>query len=344
MTIEDKTRIQILHLINDGKNLASTIPTMKQRKEMIRQARKKAIGFGIVDTATREIGKGVGGELFAGAAKFIGLNARAGRRVGSVAGSNLAIRARDNRIALAENDAASQYDSMCKLWQDKASTWLNSTIILISTIYQNYSKLPATPQNLSTKFRKQYGHMLLNTQIRRALLLLENLYNFPETYLEEKELRVRMTIQKTKNSIFIKQGHYASGFVKLEEIAYRAKNELLWQDPYLSIDHMLILKNAPQKCQIRLLVGGSTSSSEILSMLRTLKIQGRKIEVRWLKPTGSAPPFHDRFLLTDNESWHVGTSAGGIGIRDCAMTAINDSHEIRKRFEELWRMAEGNEI
>ncbi len=133
----------------------------------------------------------------------------------------------------------------------------------------------------------------------------------------------------------------------LQNMFSRCQEYVKIQDPYLGEETFDVLDYIPKETEIKLLtstgIGVGEDLERVIRSVERMKAERRaKFHVLFIgNPNGDAP-FHDRFIISKNACWNVGTSLKQIGKdKDTTIADITkqDKEELIERaFDNWWTM------
>ncbi|MGC8622261.1 MAG: hypothetical protein ACP5U0_10135, partial [Caldisphaera sp.] len=119
--------------------------------------------------------------------------------------------------------------------------------------------------------------------------------------------------------VFIPANDYYLARSTFKDIFSKCNDYVKIQDPYLGEETFDLLEYIPQELEIKILtsikLGGGEEPKRIIDYIESFMSQRRgKFQIIFIgdKNTGEAP-FHDRFILSKDSGWYVGTSLKQVG-------------------------------
>jgi len=121
------------------------------------------------------------------------------------------------------------------------------------------------------------------------------------------------------------------------------------QDPYLGEETFDVFEYVPKNAEVHFLTGISLREREdlerVVLQIQRLKSERRgKFQIAFVGNTYDEPPFHDRFILTRDYAWSIGTSLKQIGKgKETIITQLSkrDKEElIEPAFDRWWNAKE----
>jgi hypothetical protein len=153
--------------------------------------------------------------------------------------------------------------------------------------------------------------------------------------------------------VFIAAGDYYLARRVLQDIFSKCSDYIKIQDPYIGEETFDIIEYIPRDLKIQLLTGLTLGEGEepmrIRGRIERLRSERRgKFNVLFIGHRQSREaPFHDRFILTKNKGWQVGTSIKQVGGgKDTTISILsrNEKDEyIEPAFDRWWNLKE-NEL
>ena len=138
----------------------------------------------------------------------------------------------------------------------------------------------------------------------------------------------------------------------LQDIFSKCEEYVKIQDPYLGEETFDIFEYIPQNIMIKLLTGIETGRNEepdrIYQRIERLKAERKpNFQVFFIGDSAGSPPFHDRFIVSKNRCWQIGTSLKQIGKgKDSTVSEISKLEKdemIEPAFDRWWN-AKKNEL
>lgn len=133
----------------------------------------------------------------------------------------------------------------------------------------------------------------------------------------------------------------------LRDIFSKCEEYVKIQDPYIGEETFDILEYIPENMKISLLTGIETGRDEepdrIHKRIERLKIQHKgNVQAFFIGDSSKSPPFHDRFIISKNKCWQIGTSLKQIGkAKDSTITEISKLEKdemIEPAFDHWWEI------
>lgn len=297
----------IQQLIDQGEELLYNLPNKSDYK-----VREKNIGDKyrldepVVSIKGELIGIGAG-ELVS---SIFGSGGKFGKSVASKVVKNQYLMQRDNEIKQLHNE----YDSRYREYEARYKNWFSESVKAI--------ELTASSSSLQ-KLKDSKLKVRLETRLRGGISAL----NHSVTFLEK---------QPQKETKLIKTGEPLKGRRALKKFIQKAKKYVKIQEPYPTSEILDIVEATATNVKCILLLGTFNSKrdkEQFVKNLALLRKAGRNIDVLSIKCPKTAP-FHDRFLISEENGLTTGTSLSGLGIRDSVVTELNEWMDIEERFDE----------
>jgi hypothetical protein len=167
---------------------------------------------------------------------------------------------------------------------------------------------------------------------------------FPSFLISEIESWLSSLLAQASSLIFVGKGRELKAISILEELLRNDTREYvkIW-DPYINSKVLVIVEAVPAPFKIQILTSQIEDESIFSRYLEQLT-KSRQVEILKVERiSDGAPPYHDRFILTMNKAWHVGTSLKDIGRKDTAITELRDEQKkiVEKAFDYYWLVKEG---
>ena len=188
-------------------------------------------------------------------------------------------------------------------------------------------KEPNSDMLVSRLKRAQTG-VRVTTRIRATIKLLSN--------LKLKRLTYNKDIHTIKEiGIVLAPGSPFSGHLELTKILSSVIEYVKICDPWVDIKTLEVLLSIPSSISIKLLTGDSGKSKKFQSASKAFQVERQLYEMR----VGTG--LHDRFIITKNRGWLLGSSIKDFGKKFTAMTLLpdNDAKETEKIYDDLWKNA-----
>ena len=131
----------------------------------------------------------------------------------------------------------------------------------------------------------------------------------------------------------------------LQDIFSKCEEYVKIQDPYIGEETFDILEYIPQRIKIKLITGIETGRNEepdrIYQRIERLKTERKpNFQVFFIGDLAGSPPFHDRFIVSKNRCWQIGTSLKQIGKgKDSTVSEISKREKdemIEPAFDRWW--------
>lgn len=131
----------------------------------------------------------------------------------------------------------------------------------------------------------------------------------------------------------------------LQKIFFECKDYIKIQDPYVGEETFYIFEYIPKNIKINLLTGIELGRNEdpdmIYQCIKRLRDERRgSFQILFMGDSGGSPPFHDRFIISRNRCWQIGTSLKQIGKgKDTTVSEISEREKdemIEPSFDRWW--------
>lgn len=186
-------------------------------------------------------------------------------------------------------------------------------------------KAPNSEMLISRLDRAQTG-VRATTRIRSTIKLL--------TSMKSKRLVLNREIPLIeKTGIVLPPGSPVSGILELKKILSSTTNYVKICDPWVDQETLVVIRSVPKGVHIKLLTGESGKSKRFRKACIDFKVERTSYEMR----VGEG--LHDRFILTWNRGWLLGSSIKDFGKKFSAMISLpeKDVASTEKIFDSLWR-------
>jgi len=227
-----------------------------------------------------------------------------------------------NQVLVERSKLQSQHESLVQ----EARNLLSSVSI--------YKKTLRGPNSHSLIERLDHAQEFqrVETQIRRTIVALKS--------ITRKHLIYNRDIASSQITMetVISPRHTFSSALTLKELLRSIQGYAKIIDPYVdetTLEFLLqIPKNLPTKLVTELL-GGKEKERQFVKAYHRFKTERPQFQIRKCEHG----LIHDRFILTPNQGWTVGSSLKDIGKKMSMITEINAQSrtELEKRFDEIWK-------
>jgi len=221
------------------------------------------------------------------------------------------------------------------IWSQNIVGYLSSVSFIKSSI-----KPEGNSYEIINRIKRAQEGKRLETRIRGTISALraiasKNLIlnkDIPE-YIE----KIKLKKDESKEIIILPEKPF-TGQRTLVKIIKNAEGYVWVMDSYVDEKTLDLLHNAPNMISIRLLTcftGGADKMRRFLRACKNLKVEHPEFEIRKC----DSNLFHDRFILTGNKGWAVGTSLKDTGKKLTMITEMSreTSKLMRAHFEEIWK-------
>jgi len=219
-------------------------------------------------------------------------------------------------------------------YNNRFYSWLrniNDFLANISTYKANLKK--PNSQQLIGRFSKIEEVVKLETKISRSIRILRGISNKPLIYNQEIK---KLTVIEEKQ-ILLPPGSPYTGFRKIEELLRKSTGYIKIIDSYVDEDILDILFNVAKEIPIFLLTaftGGKGKGKRFVKLCKRFKTERPRFEIRKCDPS----ILHDRFILTKNNGWTIGSSIKDIGKRMTMITplTVDTLKNAEELFKQIW--------
>ena len=131
----------------------------------------------------------------------------------------------------------------------------------------------------------------------------------------------------------------------LQDIFSKCEDYVKIQDPYIGEETFDLFEYIPRNIKINLLtgtrIGGGEEPDRIYQYIERLKAEREAtFQVFFIGDPSGTPPFHDRFIISKNRCWQIGTSLKQIGKgKDTTVSEISKREKdemIEPAFDRWW--------
>lgn len=189
-------------------------------------------------------------------------------------------------------------------------------------------KEPNSDMLISRLERAQTG-VRVATRIRATIKFLTSqkskrfVYNKDIPIIEEK-------------GVVLAPGSPFTGIIELAKVLGSVSEYVKICDPWVDIETLEALLSVPKGIPIYLLTDESGKSRRFQNACSAFQVERSLFEVRLV------PGLHDRFILTKNRGWLLGSSIKDFGKKFSAFTPLlnKDAMETESIYDDLWRKAQ----
>lgn len=236
----------------------------------------------------------------------------------------------EKRIADAERSVEMSYHQ----WTQNIEGYLSSVSLIKSDLNPS-----GNSHELVNRIKRAQDAKRLDTKIRSTVSALRTIST--KNLILNKDIPEFITKSKQKNAkkeIIIPPDKPFTGQRELTKIIEEAQGFLWVMDTYVDFKTLDLLHEAPKGISIRLLTcntGGADKENRFLRACKSLKAERLGFEIRKC----DSKLVHDRFILTKNKGWLVGSSLKDIGKKLTMITEMSPeaSKKMRTHFEEIWK-------
>ena len=184
-------------------------------------------------------------------------------------------------------------------------------------------------ETISNKILNSQYKFKLETRLNQGINGLKKLID----QIDKKE-------KKPQNkSLLIKSGEPLKGKDSLIDFLCQSKIYVKIQEPYPSKELLRLIEETDYygNIKIQLLIGKFNKDQKDIfeQELSLLRKAGKTIEVVSIIGENSSP-FHDRFFINEKLCISLGTSIGGLGLRDSTIHYLNEWSQIEERFDKYF--------
>ena len=162
---------------------------------------------------------------------------------------------------------------------------------------------------------------------------------FPSFLISETESWVTNLLAQASSFIFVEKGRELKALNTIENLLKSNTEEYvkIW-DPYIASRILVIVEAVPMTLKVMILTSQIEDEAifkryyEQLTKTRHVKI------LRIERIPDGAPPFHDRFIVTKNRAWQIGTSLKDVGRKDTTISELRNEQKniVEKAFDYYW--------
>jgi len=215
----------------------------------------------------------------------------------------------------------------------QADSWTSGVSKLLAQFSTPTSSYTPNSQKLLSKFSRVERYIRPDTKLRNGIAIL-------------KEMALRGVVRNEDlaksrlQGLVAKPGEQFKAYNQIMEIASKTVGFLIVIDPYPSQETLIVLEKSPNKQPAMLLTsppkkGKDRAAFEVLA--RKLRADRPEIEIRY----APSQTLHDRFIITETESWHIGHSIKDIGNRLSAITPMGsvEIKRLKEEFDSIWNQS-----
>jgi hypothetical protein len=180
---------------------------------------------------------------------------------------------------------------------------------------------------LNSKKAVEISIKIMNTFISMRKFLIQNSYLFQrmdnfEVKLVEHDKKIDILFNKIQDDVVPKQGIFFDGqvfdaYVFVSKLIKKAKEEIILVDNY--IDEEILEIFTKTKVNVKIYTKNALNLD-----IQKLNKQYKNIEIKLFDKS------HDRFLIIDNEAYHLGASLKDLGKKWFAFSLIKDKEIFNK--------------
>ena len=237
----------------------------------------------------------------------------------------------EKRIADAERSVEMSYHQ----WAQNIEGYLSSVSLIKSdlTTFGN-------SHELVNRIKRAQDAKRLDTKIRGTVSALRTISS--KSLILNSDIQDHLAKKKSsaKKEIIIQPDKPFTGQRALTKIIEESQGFLWVMDTYVDVKTLDLLHEAPKGTSIRLLTcntGGVDKENRFLRACKSLKVERPGFEIRKC----DSKLIHDRFILTKDKGWLVGSSLKDIGKKLTMITEMSAKSlkQMRGHFEEIWKKA-----
>jgi len=207
---------------------------------------------------------------------------------------------------------------------------LNQARSFLGTIseWRKHLKEPNSDRLVSRLEGAQTG-VRVTTRIRATIKLLKSLKSKRLVYNKDIHLIEEKGVILPPRSPF-------SGRLELMKILSSVREYVKICDTWVDIETLEVLLSVPSNVSIMLLTGDSGKSKKFQSASKAFKVERQLYEMR----VGQG--LHDRFIISKNRGWLLGSSIKDFGKKFSAVTPLpeKDAKETENIYDDLWKNAQ----
>jgi hypothetical protein len=220
---------------------------------------------------------------------------------------------------------------------DSIRMWSSEVVDCLRTV-SSTSATAESPdyQRLVRRFLRTQKYVKPDTKMNHGIEFLENLV---EVGLIANEGLPRK--KEVKKGLITKAGERLEAYIRILEIFRGAQGFVKVVDVYPSEDTLLALKTVPDGVPVSFLTrppqkSGDREMFEVLA--KKLMNDRSEVAIRY----ENMREYHDRFILTSGDCWHVGHSIKDIGNKVSGITLMSENQvrELLEIFDTLWQKSE----
>lgn len=189
-------------------------------------------------------------------------------------------------------------------------------------------KEPNSDTLISRLERAQTG-VRVATRVRATIKFLTSLKS--KRLVDNKDLPII-----EEKGVVLPPGSPFTGIIELAKVLGSVSEYVKICDPWVDIETLEAFLSIPRGIPIYLLTGESGKSRKFQNACGTFQAERSLFEVRLVQG------LHDRFILTKNRGWLLGSSIKDFGKKFSAFTPLlnKDAMETESIYDDLWRKAQ----
>ncbi|MGV9169387.1 MAG: hypothetical protein ACOC38_05525 [Promethearchaeia archaeon] len=263
-------------------------------------------------------------------ANEIALSEVARHLVGSVFSKGAGIQARKFSREILEQNRKTKLKELKTRSLQQVEDWIKRVVRFLKSVSTDGAQKPNSSK-LVSKFLRIQEYVNPDTRLKHGITILKK-FNLKGIVSNEK------LAQSSGEGLVARPGEQFKAYRRILEIASKAKGYLFIVDPYPGQETLVVLEKSPLDQPARLLtfpLRNKSKRAEFETLAKKLTRDRPKTEVRYA-PRGM---LHDRFIITENQIWHVGHSIKDIGNKLSAITPMreNKGREAKRESEKIWK-------
>lgn len=223
------------------------------------------------------------------------------------------------------------YEEYAKMMEVDVNELYNRHIDLSIPEIEDFEKNKRTKEILFSFTQQQLNHArtLLTSDEERGWYLQEAYFELPENSfrriidisankLEEHllELQSKIRISEKSKELFFENGSTFDALLSLSEKIKGSAKHIILIDGYVDETTLNILSTKKPNVTVQILTDKKSNTSSFSAFVTAFNSQYKNLEVR------SSNSFHDRFLIIDEQYFHIGASLKDAGKKTFMMSII----------------------
>lgn len=214
-------------------------------------------------------------------------------------------------------------------WCNNVAEFLDGVSIKTATLRPS-----GNSQRLLRRWYSSQKGKRLDTRLNHSLRALESMKG--EALVYNKDIPALRRKRGESKELLIHAGRRIKAESELENLLSKETSDYLKIcDPYVSKETLKYLEVLPQGIAVKILTAFIDNSRRFKKSLDMLR-RDREIHVLQVSIPEGRTPLHDRYILTRDKGWIVGTSLKDVGKKDTTLSKIEDIRQFEERFDSYW--------